>query len=604
MAIVSEDTIKEWFYKGNALRKEGRFEEAATAFRAVLTLYPGAPEALGNLGLVLYHLRRYEEAREALEEAVRICPTSADAFNTLGGVYRDSGQNARAILAWRKAVALKPDYLNAWYNLGLALYNNGDQEGAIAAYESALRINPDHAIVLAELIYRLHSVCRWKNLKELMVRLERILAKGEQVASPFIVDFYTSPAQQLQNAEKFVAQFYPGNTSYNSKTILPSLIRKDGKLHIGYLSSDFGAHATSFLISELFEQHDRKQFEICIYSSANDDSAQSQRIGKAADRFRDISRMDNAAAFECIIQDGIDILVDLKGHTQDNRMDVMASRPAPLQMHYLGFPGTTGASCIDYFISDAVLSPPDTDKHFSECLIRLPHSYQINDRKRLVPKQALPRAHYGLPEGSFVFCDFNHSYKITPAVFDIWMRLLAKVEGSVLWLLECNKEASVNVRHEAMQRGIDASRIILAPIDDQAAHLARYRHVDLVLDTFPVVSHTTASDALWCGVPVVTMIGETFISRVAASLLHAVGLPELVTHSFAQYEALALSLAKDKDKLDKLKQRLETDRMQAPLFDSLATTRALEAAYLHAAALHARGLSPRPFSISPDLHVL
>jgi predicted O-linked N-acetylglucosamine transferase (SPINDLY family) len=369
-------------------------------------------------------------------------------------------------------------------------------------------------------------------------------------------------------------------------------------LRIGYLSSDFQEHPTSRLIAELFEQHDRSRFEIYAYSYGKDDGGKMRtRIAGAVDRFYDIRMTADHNTCKHIERDGVDILVDLKGYTESHRLSLMALRPAPIQIHYLGFPGTTGAPFIDYFISDPVASPQGADELFSECLIRLPHSYQINDRKRALPENALPRSAYGLPDGAFIFGEFNNAYKITRDVFNVWMRLLVAVEGSVLWLYEKNPEATANLRREAEKQGVNPSRIVPALPLPQSEHLQRYRHADLFLDTSPVCGHTTASDALWCGVPVVAIAADSFISRVAASLLCAVGLSELVTTDLAAYEALALALARDPKRLEGLRRHLEEGRMRFPLFDSLASTRALEAAYAHAAKLHRSGHAPQAFTL-------
>jgi predicted O-linked N-acetylglucosamine transferase (SPINDLY family) len=351
----------------------------------------------------------------------------------------------------------------------------------------------------------------------------------------------------------------------------------------------------------LFERHDRTRFGIYAYSYGIDtnDAAQT-RIAGAVDVFRRISTLDDAAICQMIHQDGIDILVDLKGYTTGSRLGMLSARSAPVQMHYLGFPGTLCAEFIDYFITDSIASPLHSSSEFSEKLIRLPHSYQMNDRSRPLPKPATTRASYGLPEKGFVFCGFNRPYKITHDIFSAWMRLLKATPESVLWLYETNPEVSVNLRSEAQKQGIDPSRIIMAGRAPLAEHLARYAHVDLFLDTAPVCGHTTASDALWCGVPVITLSGDTFISRVAASLLHAVGLPELIMPNIEAYEAEALALARDPARLAKLHQHLADTRLACPLFDSLATTRALEAAYEQAATRHAAAQAPASFNVTPD----
>lgn len=578
------------FQGGTVYFERGDMENAVLAFRKALAIHPRVPDALANLALALYHLRRYDEAQEAVLEALRLEPGHVMALNTLGNVYQNLEMYEQAMAAYRQAIALKPDYVNARVNLAKVLQKAKDEAGAVIAYEEARRVDPRHAEILTELLHQLRHLCRWDELESIMAQLTDVLTATQQYASPFIIALYADSRLQLENARRWSAQY--AGKPYDPKRPL----RSGGKLRIGYLSSDFHQHATAYLISELFERHDKNRFELYAYSCGVDDgSAERARIASAVERFRDIRTTDNRSAAELITQDGIDILVDLKGYTRQHRMDLMALRPAPIQMHYLGYPGTTGAPFIDYFIADEIAAPDDA--LFSERLIRLPHSYQINDRKRPLPLGTPTRKACGLPEKGFVFCDFNNSYKLTPELFDVWMRLLNAVDGSVLWLYERNGESTANLKREAGKRGVDPARIIFAATAPQATHLARYRHVDVFLDSFPVGGHTTASDALWCGVPVVTMAGESFVSRVAASLLHAVELPELVTADLASYEALALALARDPERLRRLRQHLENGRMRFPLFDSIATTRALEAAYLHAVELHRGGQAPQAFAL-------
>lgn len=582
------------FAEGTEYFERGDMENAVPAFKRALEIHPRVPDALANLGLALFNLRRFPEAEQALLEAVRLQPNHTDAMATLGSVYHQMERYDKAVAVYRQVTSQNPDYLRGWTNFGKILMKIGDDAGAAEAFENARRIDPRHAEVLGELLHRFYHLCRWEKIDEITAQLTNVLETTKQSASPFLVILHAPPSVHLENAKRYSAKHYPG-PAYDAKRKLPST---DGKLRIGYLSADFHQHATAFLISELFEQHDRKKFEIVAYSSGTSDESEARkRIVLAVDAFRDIRTIDSKSAAACIRQDGIDILVDLKGHTRNQRMDVMARRPAPIQMHYLGYPGSIGAHCIDYFIADPTSAPAAAEKDFFEALVRLPHSYQINDRKRPLPENAKPREAYGLPKEGVVFCGFNRAYKITPAVFDVWMRLLAKVEGSVLWLYEEKTEAMENLRCEATKRGVDPKRIITAPTMKLAEHLARYLHADLFLDTFPVCGHTTASDALWCGVPVVTLVGESFVSRVAASLLQAVQLPELITTNWADYESLALALARDAGRRQKLRQYLENGRMNFPLFDSLATTRALEAVYLRAAELHRAGQPPQAFAV-------
>ena len=364
-----------------------------------------------------------------------------------------------------------------------------------------------------------------------------------------------------------------------------------GRIRLGYLSNDFHQHATALLLVETLEAHDRGRFELHAYSyGADDGQGMRQRLQACFDGFHDIAALDDAAAARAIHADGIQILVDLKGYTAATRTALLAYRPAPLQVSYLGYPGTLGGGFSDYLISDAFITPPAAAADYSEALACLPHSYQPHGRH--ANAAASPsRAAAGLPDAGLVFCCFNQAWKFTPAVFHLWCGLLAQVPGSVLWLLQDDR-AEGNLRREAMARGVAPHRLVFAPALPQAAHLARLALADLVLDTAPYNAHTTASDALWAGVPLVTCAGDTFAGRVAGSLLHAVGLPQLVTHSLAAYADLALALAEDAPQRAALRAHLRVWRGTAPLFDVDGYTRALEGLFQQMWQRHAAGLRP------------
>jgi predicted O-linked N-acetylglucosamine transferase (SPINDLY family) len=370
------------------------------------------------------------------------------------------------------------------------------------------------------------------------------------------------------------------------------------RIRIAYLSADFHLHATSQLMAELFERHDRERFEVSAWSFGPETGdAMRARLRAAFEIFhdvRDVSDDDVAARLRAT---GIDIAVDLKGYSKDGRPGIFARRVAPIQVNYLGYPGTTGADCMDYIIGDAEVIPEGHEAYYSEQVVRLPDSYQVNDTKRLIADRTPTRAEAGLPASGFVFCCFNNNYKITPEVFDVWMRLLKAVPGSVLWLLEDNAAASRNLRREAGARGVDAERLVFAGRVLPPAHLARQRLADLFLDTLPCNAHTTASDALWAGLPLLTCRGNAFAGRVAGSLLRAVGLPELITDDLGTYEALALRLATTPGELSALKARLSQNRLTHPLFDIDRYRRHLESAYVTMAEQHRQGKLPQAFSV-------
>jgi predicted O-linked N-acetylglucosamine transferase (SPINDLY family) len=364
------------------------------------------------------------------------------------------------------------------------------------------------------------------------------------------------------------------------------------------LSYDFRHHAISILMAELFELHDRNRFEVIGISYGPDDQSElRRRVSAAFDRFIDVRTRSDADVAAQLAEMEVDIAVDLNAHTQFGRPAILAFRPSPVQVNYLGYPGTIGAPFIDYILGDRIVTPPEHEGYYSEKIAALPNCYQANDSKRRISPQTATRAECGLPPDGLVFCCFNNSYKITAEVFEAWMRLLERVDASVLWLLDDNRSACANLTGAAAARGIDPARLVFAPRVTAEQHLARHRLADLFLDTFPYNAHTTASDALWAGLPIVTRMGETFASRVCASALHAAGLPELVTHNLRAYEELALSLALDSRRLQQLRSQLAVNIPTCPLFDSRQFCRDLETAFETMCEIHNRGEKPRSFAV-------
>jgi protein O-GlcNAc transferase len=420
---------------------------------------------------------------------------------------------------------------------------------------------------------------------------------AKSIVSPFtLIGYGASPALQLKCARAYTAHLFP---------TLPSPMcgpqrRAHDRLRIAYLSANFNRHAMAYLMVNLFERHDRARFEIVGLSFGADDGSEIRaRVAGAFDQFYDVRRFGDREIATLVDELKIDIAVDIMGYTQDARPGILSHRPAPIQVNYLGYPGTMGADFIDYILADAIVVPPSEDAFFSEKVVRLPDCYQVNDRQRPIAERTPKRPEAGLPERGFVFCSFNNSYKITAAMFDVWMELLAKVEGSVLWLIGDNEPTERNLRREAALRGIDPGRLVFAPRLDQAEHLARHRLADLFLDTLPYNAHPSCSDALWAGLPVLTCRGDAFAGRVAASLLQAAGLPELVTSSLADYAALARWLAEDANLLGEIRKRLAENRLSRPLFDTDLTRRHIEAAYTTMWRLHQDGKAPRSFQVEP-----
>ncbi len=580
---------------GNALFAQGEAADAVTALSRAIELDPTLYEAHSNLAIFLRAQCRFAEAEAACRRAIALRPEMMTAYSTLGGVLIDSGRVEEGIAAWRRALAIKPD-AEILYALGSHLAGTRRKAEAIACFDRAVAVRPDDVRSLSASTHQRRHLCRWDGLAEDETRVLALLREGTGRVSPFeLLAMSSTPGDQLRAAADFVKPM----------TLAPELQFRHGpaprrdRIRLGYLSADFHEHATAHLTAELFERHDRTRFEVIGYSTLpGDGSAMRARLERGFDRFIDLAATGDDAAARRIHDDGVDILVDLKGHTEGARLGILARRPASLQVSFLGYPGTMGADFIDYAIVDRHVVRPEEQAQFRERLVPLPDSYQPNDRQRRIAEAAPPRTEAGLPERGIVFCCFNNSYKITAEIFTIWMRLLRTVPGSVLWLLEANQAVRDNLAREAVMRGILPDRLVWAQRLPPSRHLARHRLADLFLDTLPYNAHTTASDALWAGLPVLTCPGATFASRVAASLLRAVGLPELVTASLVEYEALALRLATDPPALAALRAKLDANRLTAPLFDSARFTRHLEAAYRRMWEMRLAGDEARGFEVA------
>jgi len=571
-AVAIEKAQPAYYYNfGVVLKDLGRLVEAGKAYEAALRLAPNYAEAHNNLGTVLDDLGRWNDAVREYLAAIRLKYDYPDAHNNLGSALARIGRSQDAIMPYEAAIRLKPDYVQAHANLGLAMQEVGRFQEAAGRYGEAVRLKPDHTEALAQQFYCLRQACDWRETD----RLGQELLRRTDKFSPFLPLLIDSSAdQQLAAARTWCAQ------QHGAIKPLPEATRPEGAtIRLGYLSVDFCNHAVAQLVVELIERHDRARVEVIGYSYGPEDgSALRQRLKQGFDRFEDIRPLSDAQAAQLIRRDGIDILIDLTGYTAKARTGILAYRPAPAQVNFLGYPGTLGAGFVDYIIADPICIPPEDEPFFTETVVRL-NCYQPNDGKREIADQTPSRAESGLPEQGVVFCCFNGSVKITPPVFAVWMRLLARSPGSVLWLLDANADAKENLRREASAAGIAPERLVFAPRVPLTQHLARHRLADLFLDTLPYNAHTTASDALWVGLPVLTCLGRTFPGRVAASLLTAVGMEELITSSLPEYEALALALASDPVRLAGLKAKLAANRATAPLFDSGRFARAIEDAY-------------------------
>jgi protein O-GlcNAc transferase len=582
------------FNRGAVLQQLGRLDDAAEAYRRAINLRPSYVEAVTNAGIVLQELGRLDEAAAAFAHAATLRPAAPEPHNNLGIALLARDRPAEAVTAFQRALALKPDFAEAFYNMGNAWRELGKPEGAIAAYQQALRLRPDDADAFSQLAYQRWRACDWTDYAADQQKLLDLVRRGARVPPFILLATDAGPADQLACARRWVEPF--ARAAPGAFPLRPP--HSHDRIRLGYLSADFHQHATAHLTAELFERHDRARFDVVAYSYGPDDaSPMRRRLTDAFDPFVDIRPLSHAQAAQRIHADAVDILIDLKGHTLNARTALLAARPAPVQVNYLGYPGTMGADFIDYIIADRCVVPPGHQQYFSEKLVELPGCYQPNDTRRDSAAAPARRA-CGLPADGFVFCCFNNSYKIAPPFFAVWMRLLEKVPGSVLWLLESNALARRNLRREAQARAVDPERLVFAPIRPIAEHLARHRHADLFLDTLPCNAHTTASDALWAGLPVLTSPGATFAGRVAASLVAAAGLPELVVPSLDAYERRALDLARTPQRLRDLRAKLEANRSTAPLFDMSAYVRNIETAYARMWETWRSGQSPSAFAVA------
>ena len=583
------------YFRGCALQRLNRNQDAIQAFTQALTVRPGLNDALMARGLAYMSLNRYEEGLGDFDAVIATEPENAGAWNNRGCILQGMNRNEEALACFEKASALKPDFVEALISGGSVLAVLKRFEEAAGNYEKVLSLNPDMPYVYGNLVlFRLQS-CEWRHLDRDRAKIAADVKAGKPVIQPFInVTLSSSMADQLQCARSSIAYQWPKP----SRALWRGERYGHDKIRVAYISADFRDHAVARLVAGLFEHHDKSRFEITGVSLVPDDgSAMGARLRGAFDHFIDADRQSDEQVAADLRGMEIDIVVDLMGFTSGCRPGILGFRPAPVQVNFLGYPGTMGASYADYIVADRIVIPDEHRAFYAEKIVTLPDAYQCNDRRRVIAETTPSRAELGLPDGAFVFCCFNNSNKLTPELFALWMRLLNQVDGSVLWLLEDNQAATHNLRREAGQRGIGSDRLVFAPRVKPAEHLARHRAADLFLDTLPYGAHTTASDALWTGLPVLTCKGSTFAGRVAASLLQAAGLPELTTDSLDDYENLALKLARDRDALRALKETLARNRDSCALFDTARFTRHFEAALTTMRERQRDGKAPSHFAV-------
>ena len=552
-------------------------------------------QSLRQAATARYRNGEFEAAEQLIGEALKLDPNSPELWSNRGTAQVAAKRQEAALASFTKALQLAPDFLGALANRAHVLFELQRYAEAIPDYERFLARDPGHAYSAGNLIFCRLQCCDWPSFEQDRRTIIARLRAGQRVVPPVLsAALLDSPADQHIAAQVLARDKFPA---------APPLWRGETYQHerirVAYMSADFHAHATAVLMAGVFEHHDRAKFETFAISFGRDDGSPLRaRLKQGVERFVDVRGQSDADIARLLRGLEIDIAVDLKGYTSEARPAVFSFRPAPVQASYLGFPGTMGAPFMDYLIADSIVVPDAHKPFYSEQVVWLPDTYQANDRTREISDAPVDRAGAGLTPSGFVFCCFNNSYKIQPPVFDVWMRLLKGTEGSVLWLLADNAAATNNLKREASARGIDTGRLVFAPRCPLPEHLARHRLADLFLDTLPYNAHTTASDALWMGLPVLTCKGTTFAGRVAASVLHAAGFPELVTESLDDYEALALRLARDPAALATLKSSLAAARATMKLFDAARFTRHLEAAYATMHERRVKGLRPAGLAVT------
>jgi len=582
---LKPDFAETYVNLGNILMEQAKPNESIACYQQALAIKPDSAEVYYNLGLVSKTYGKYSEAIAYYREAVELNPNFAEAYCNQGNAFFEQGKLDNALASYRKALAIKPDFANAWYGLGTVLGAQQKNQEAVTCFRRTLELEPDHFAARTLMLYQLQHMCEWDDLEENIIAVrQKVLetpATSKNLLSPlaFLAIPGATAEEQKLCAERWTQGKFQVLFSLRKKMEFEFNRTPDKRISIAYISADFRQHPVSFLMAEVFELHDRSRFHITAYSYGPDDgSTMRKRVEKSFDNFVDIRDDSYEEAAKKINADHIDILVDLTGHTQDSRSGILALRPAPIQVNYLGYPGTMGADFIDYLIADRFTIPPEKRQHYTEKVVWMPDCYQANDRTR--PRPASPgRINCGLPTEDVVFCCFNQTVKITPEMFDVWCRLLKAVPGSILWLPACNPQAEGNLRREAENRGVEAGRIIMAPLLHREEHLARLQCADLFLDTLPFNAGTTCSDALWMGLPVITCAGDAFASRMAGSLLTAIGFPELITYNLEDYYSLALDLSTDRKKLEAIRCKIIANRDTTPLFDIARFTSNLEKAY-------------------------
>jgi len=593
------------FRLGVLLQQAGAFEEAANVYQQVVALDPNRGDVWANLAIIQANLGRWDEAQTNLKKALAFDPNNAFNHNNLGHLLYRIGDCDSAVEHLLIATRLQPGFDLAWSNLGDAYRSLGQWTRAVPCYQKVLSRNPNHGEVISNLVYALRTLCRWDELDTWKARLIEISDRAVKADKPSPIDPFVAcfleldlkSFQRIVTSHAKQAQRQVANRGLTAR--FHHVVNRGGKIRIGYASAQFSSHAVGFVVQRLFELHDRNRFEVFGYGlRPSDHSAIRSRIKAGMDTFRDVASQTDAELAKVIYEDKIDILVDLDGFTRNHRATTFAMRPATIQVGYLGFPGTLGADYLDYIIADHRVVPPEHDGFYTEAVVRMPHSYQVNSHRHVKLRPGLRKEDYGLPADHFVFCCFNVSRKIDSVAFDLWMQILHRVPKSVLWVVPDSGDVFEALCGQATRRGVDPKRIMSAKRLPIEAYLSRCQVADLFLDTLAYCGHATGSDALWAGVPLITYPGESFASRVGASLVGAAGLPELICNSHEDYVEKAVMLATDPQHHAALREHLRQGRLTCPLFDTKRFVGDLERAFIEMVVCRDRGLRPQAIDVA------
>jgi protein O-GlcNAc transferase len=595
LAELKPGVAEAWFNRGGALVKLGRYEEAHASYEKALAIRPDYLDARKHRGAVSLALNHYADALADADRILARNSQDAEVWELRANALAELNRREEALASYDRAIGMRPQSVNALYNRANNLMALRRFDDAKRDYAEVLRIDPDYYYAAGNLAFSKLLSCDWSDFAAQSVRIVSGIRAEKPVAAAFQALLFSSTAEEAAAAARlWSSREYPPA----SEALWRGEVYRHAKIRVAYLSANFHDHAVARLITGVLEHHDHERFEITAISYGPDDNGFLRgRLRRACDCFIDVQSQSVRQIAKLLRQSEIDIAVDLMGFTEGCRPGILAHRPAPAQVNYLGYPGSMAADYVDYIVADAVVIPERDKDHYREKVIHLPHSYLPGDDKRAIAASLPSRSDAGLPENGFVFCCFNNTYKFTPAIFDVWMELLRGLDGSVLWLSQASPVARRNLQREAAARSIASDRLVFAPhVKEDAEHLARLRLAGLFLDTIPYNAHATASDALWAGVPVVTMAGPAFPGRVAASLLHAAGLPELIASSMESYKQLAFDFARNPRQLGALKDKLDRNRLTQKIFDTASFTRDLESAYAAMWERSERGLPPASFA--------